>query len=330
MWVHLLSLLACPNCKAGLELSDETPKGVEQIKEATLRCQKCGACFPVVNYIPRFVPANNYAASFGFQWTKHARTQYDSYTGLPISEKRFFEETKWPRSMMGERILEVGCGSGRFTEHAASTGATVVAIDYSAAVDANYAINGGQRNIMIVQADIYHLPFRDQTFDSLFSFGVLQHTPDVRKAFACLLAPLKTKGSMAIDVYAKRERLKERMATKHVVRPVTKRLPPRFLYSLCSGYVGLMWPLAKVIHRIPRFGPGLNWRLLIPDYMSSYALPDEILREWAILDCFDMLSPAYDNPQTIEAVRSWFAEAGCQDVEVKYGYNGIEARALNR
>jgi SAM-dependent methyltransferase len=229
--------------------------------------------------------------------------------------------------MVGEKILEVGCGSGRFTEHAASTGATVAAIDYSAAVDANYTINGAQRNILIVQADVYHMPFREQTFDRVFSFGMLQHTPDVRKAFTSLMAPLKTGGRIAIDVYAKGRRLKERIATKHLVRPVTKKLPPNLLYSLCSGYVSLMWPLAKVIHRIPRIGPGLNWRLLIPDYMASYALPDELSREWAVLDCFDMLSPAYDNPQTIETLRSWFAETSCRDVEVKYGYNGIEARA---
>jgi len=224
--------------------------------------------------------------------------------------------------------LEAGCGSGRFTEHVASTGAIVVSIDYSAAVDANYRINGERENVLIVQADIYSTPFREAAFDKLFSFGVLQHTPDVKKAFGSLLILLKSGGSIVIDVYAKKGGLKEKMATKYWIRPVTKRLPHKFLYSLCSSYIRLMWPLAKIIHRIPRIGPGINWRLLIPDYMASYDLPDEILREWAILDCFDMLSPTYDRPQKIETVTKWFTEAGCRDIEVNYGYNGIEARGL--
>lgn len=323
-------LLACPLCETNLELFEVTDKQDEKIKEGTLRCLKCNARFPVMNYIPRFVPEKNYADSFGLQWTKHARTQYDSYTRLPISEARFFNETKWPRTLSGQRILEVGCGSGRFTEHAASTGATVVSIDYSVAVDANYAINGERENLLIVQADVYSLPFRRGFFDKVFSFGVLQHTPDVRRAFGSLLGPLKSGGSIAVDVYAKGRNLKEKISTKYWVRPFTKRLAPGLLYSFCSFYIRLMWPLAKIIHRIPRIGPGINWRLLIPDYMSSHNLPEPILREWAILDCFDMLSPAYDNPQTIETVASWLAEAGCSGIEIKYGYNGIEARATKR
>ncbi|MGA8857376.1 MAG: methyltransferase domain-containing protein [Candidatus Bathyarchaeia archaeon] len=324
---HHVSLLACPMCKGALDLLEISDKRDERIKEGSLRCPCCDAHFPILNYVPRFVPERTYADSFGLQWTKHARTQYDSYTGLPISEKRFFKETKWPRKMPGQAILEVGCGSGRFTVHAAATDATVVSLDYSAAVDSNYMINGEKDNLLIVQADVYSMPFHDASFDRVFSLGMLQHTPDVKKAFDSLLGPLKPGGKIAIDVYAKGKGLRGKLATKRFVRPVTTRLPNRALYSLCSSYVRLMWPLAKIIHRIPRIGAGMNWRLLIPDYRSSYHLPDRILREWAILDCFDMLSPTYDNPQTIEEVASWFLQARCEDVEIEYGYNGIEARA---
>lgn len=330
MLVPQVSLLFCPKCKSDLELFRVEQKHGEKIKEGTLRCPNCDARFPVVNFIPRFVAQENYADSFGLQWTKHARTQYDSYTHLPISKDRFFNETKWPRKMTGQKILEVGCGSGRFTVHAVSTEATLVSIDYSAAVDANYAINGNMENVLIVQADIYSMPLRQESFDRVFCFGVLQHTPDVRKAFDSLIDPLKSGGKVAIDVYAKRGGLKERLTTKRWLRPITRRLPPGFLYPICSSYVSLMWPLARMIHRIPRVGPGINWRLLIPDYMASYPLTDGVLREWAILDCFDMLSPTYDNPQTIETVTSWFSAERFGDIEVAYGYNGIEARATKR
>jgi ubiquinone/menaquinone biosynthesis C-methylase UbiE len=59
-------------------------------------------------------------------------------------------------------------------------------MDYSYAVDANYAFNGGKNNVFIVQAEVYKMPFRENFFDKLFCFGVLQHTPDPEKAFLLL------------------------------------------------------------------------------------------------------------------------------------------------
>lgn len=36
------------------------------------------------------MPRENYASGFGLDWTKHARTQYDSYSGIRASEQRFY------------------------------------------------------------------------------------------------------------------------------------------------------------------------------------------------------------------------------------------------
>ncbi len=41
------------------------------------------------------------------------------------------------------------------------------------------------------------------------------------------------------------------------------------------------------------------------------------LKQWAVLDTFDMLAPAHDHPQSVETLRRWFAEAGFSDVEVE-------------
>ncbi len=66
---------------------------------------------------------------------------------------------------------------------------------------------------------------------------------------------------------------------------------------------------------------------MVADY--SRPLPeasDDVLREWAYLDTFDMLSPAYDLPQTVRTFRSWYEETGLEDIEVVRGYNGVEGR----
>ena len=90
----------CPGCRAPVIASGEA-----------LRCPGCGAGYPVQQGIARFVPAENYARSFGLQWNRHRQTQLDSRVGKPISENRLFQTTGWPRDMRGARILEAGSGA---------------------------------------------------------------------------------------------------------------------------------------------------------------------------------------------------------------------------
>lgn len=317
-------------CKGELIVINIEKEKDEIIETGTLKCLNCEKLYDIKCYIPRFVPLENYASGFGLEWTKHAKTQYDSYTGTNISEKRFFEETKWPRKLDKQVVLEVGSGSGRFTEQAASTGAMIVSMDYSYAVEVNYLSNGRKENVLIVQADIYNMPFKKNYFDKLFCFGVLQHTPDVKKAFMILPGYLKRGGSLAIDVYLKPTGIYRLLNTRYKIRPITKRIEPQKLYEWCKRYIEVMWPLSKIFRRIPVIGRQLNWMLLIADYAGVYKLSDNLLKEWAILDTFDMLSPMYDFPQSIETVMEWFKSAELINIEVKLGYNGIEGRGTRR
>jgi SAM-dependent methyltransferase len=289
-----------------------------------LACINCSKLVPVVRYIPRFVAFENYAASFGLEWRIHRRTQYDSHSGVRLSEYRFFTETRWPHDLVGEIVIEVGSGSGRFTTQAASTGATILSLDYSEAVEANYASNGDRNNVLIVQGDIYQMPFREEYADRLFCFGVLQHTPDPRRAFLSLPRHVKPGGSIVADVYAKTFST-YLLSTKYWVRPLTRRIAPERLYRWTRRYVDVMWPVARLVRRIPKIGKPLNWRLLIADY-SDWISEDEVLREWAYLDTFDMLAPRYDSPQTLETVKGWCREANLIETEVCFGFNGIELR----
>jgi 2-polyprenyl-3-methyl-5-hydroxy-6-metoxy-1,4-benzoquinol methylase/uncharacterized protein YbaR (Trm112 family) len=317
-----LQYLACPKCHGDLVINSIEKRQREILETAELSCKDCRAGYPVVRCIPRFVPNENYAASFGYEWIKHARTQYDSYSGVKLSEKRFFEETRWPRDLSGEIVLEVGSGSGRLTEQAASTRAFVVSLDYSYAVEANYASNGARENVLIVQGDIYSMPFRTGYFDKIFCLGVLQHTPNVHQAFLALPLMLKSNGELVVDIY-KKSYFKIFLGTKYYIRLLTKNIEPTRLYKLTGKWVDFMWPVSQLIRKIPYIGPTINWQLLIPDY-SREGLQGDILKEWASLDAFDMLSPRYDSPQTIKTLLSWYQEAGMTDISVHDGYNGIE------
>jgi len=327
MLISHLAHLCCPGCHGNLKLEVVSQSG-DRIREGTLKCVSCGSSFPIVRFIPRFVSeAGNYAAGFGYQWNRHYRTQYDSYTGLNISEERFFNECRWPRSMKSETILEAGSGSGRFTVHAASTSAMVISFDYSNAVEANYRNNGHLDNVLIVQASIFEMPFRDDYFDRAFCIGVIQHTPDPGKAFQCLTKILRSGGDLIVDAYRVRPWYEMMFLTKYWVRPITRKLPNEALYRFCEFWVNFWWGITGVVVQLTGRRT-LSWFLLIADYRGVLPLPDELQREWAILDTFDMLSPAYDYPQTIASVRKWFESCGYASIEVDYGYNGIEGRGI--
>lgn len=329
-----LPYLVCPDCQQDLVVSGATERNGDQIVTGTLQCENCSSEFQILRGIPRFVELTNYADGFDFQWNKHALTQHDSHSKSTVSEDRFFKETRWPRQLQGESILEVGCGSGRFTAQALSTGAMVVATDLSGAVDANYRVHGDSPNLLLVQSDIYRMPFRRESFDKVLCIGVLQHTPDVEKSFRTLPNFLKPHGSLATDVYDKRSGLLGLLEifyrTYFWVRPITRRMPTKLLYSIVSAYIRMMWPIAKLINKIPVVGRKINRMLLIVDYRGRYELSEEMLKEWSILDTFDMLSPAYDQRQTIETFRYWFQTSPLQEIDVHYGYNGIEGRAVKR
>ena len=321
MYLEHLKLLACPECQGSLESARSEQSGKDNaLIEGALACSACNEEYAVVGGVPRFVPRENYASGFGLEWTKHARTQYDSYSGLPISQQRFFESTHWPHDLSGELVLEAGSGSGRFTEQAAETGATVVSFDYSYAVDANYQSNGALRNVLIVQADIFFMPFRAGTFDRLFCFGMLQHTPSPSRALKALPRVLKPGGALCADIY--KVTLLRMLQTKYLVRPFTRKMDPERLYERVRTWVDFMWPLASQLRRLPK-GSAINWRLLVADD-SPLGVKGEMLKEWSYLNTFDMLAPRYDRPATLRMFRKWAVDAGLTDIETEYtGHGGV-------
>lgn len=325
-----LDLLVCPDCFGSLSVDVDEAGSGDRITSGSLSCEVCDASYPIVKGIPRFVPESTYADGFGFQWHLHARTQHDRFSGTMISEDRFFAETKWPRSIPGETVLEVGSGSGRFTAQAITTGAMVVSMDLSTAVEVNAEIHRDVDNLLLIQADLRRPPLRPASFDRVVCLGVVQHTPDPSATFAALTRYVRPEGHLTVDVYDRREGLlgliEPLYRTYYWFRPITRRMNPRTLYRIVDRYVRTLWPITRWIVRIPRIGRMINKVLLIHDYRDRFELSEERLQEWAVLDTFDNLSPMYDQRQTLTQVRRWFEEADFEDVEVHFGHNGIEGR----
>jgi len=266
-----------------------------------------------VKGIPRFVPTENYADNFGLQWNTFRRTQLDSFSGTTITRDRFFAQTEWkPERMRGSLVLDVGCGAGRFAEIAISTGARVIAVDYSGAVDACALNHAGATNLDVIQADIYAMPFKRAVFDFVYCFGVLQHTPAVRKAFDALPPLVVPGGYLAVDVYPKF--WGNVFQGKYLLRPVTKRISKQTLFRMVRRAVPVLLPISTALGRVPRIGRRLRQLLPVANYDGQLPLTKEQLREWAVLDTYDMLAPLYDSPQSGRPLHEWFTSAGLAEV----------------
>ncbi len=294
-----------------------------EIRSGSLDCPGCRVEYHIRNYIPRFVPSDNYASSFGVEWKRHARTQLDKFSGTNITRERYRRTTSWPDRLDGQRILEAGCGAGRFTEIVLETGAEVVSFDLSDAVEACLENHGLISSWHVFQGDIYRIPLRTELFDKVFCFGVLQHCPDVSAAFQALLPPLRPGGELAIDVYEKT--FKIYVTPRFWLRLVTSHMPPDRLYSLVEHWVPKLLRVKTLVkEHVPILGRHLHIMIPIAYYKGALPLSEEQLLEWSILDTFDFFSPRYENRVKIQTVREWFQQAGFTNSKVDWGPNSIK------
>jgi uncharacterized protein YbaR (Trm112 family) len=80
-----LDVIVCPDCKVSLTLVSRTKDGAEVV-EGSLSCTQCAKVYPITKGVPRFVPQDAYAQSFGYQWNWFRTVQVDSINQTSESE----------------------------------------------------------------------------------------------------------------------------------------------------------------------------------------------------------------------------------------------------
>ena len=261
-------------------------------------CTAAGVSYPVSGGVPRFVAQDGYVSNFSLEWTRHAKTQLDTAT-THESEDTFRAKTGFaPEDLKKKTVLDAGCGMGRFADVAERWGARVVGVDLSFSVDAARRNLRGRENVAILQANLYDLPFAPESFDYVYSIGVLPFTPDPAKAFAAIARLVKPGGSLAVWVYERNPLFR----ISDGYRRVTTKMPQPTLYNLCR----VAGPLYYV-HKLPLVGR-----------VSRVALPISMHPKWKwrVLDTFDWYSPVYQWKHTYPEVARWFEQAGYDNLKL--------------
>jgi len=320
----LLETLRCPACRSVLTHSANV-----------LVCSGCGLSYPIVDNIPRLLlPAMRdalrgeravtaleetqaeTARSFGYEW--------HSFPEMYEEWERQFLDYMQPHAadfFPGKKILDAGCGNGRFAYYAAKYGAEVWAIDLGPAVEVARR-NTEARNVHVVQADLHHPPFELESFDFIYSIGVLHHLPNPEAAFQNLLRFLRPGGVVQIYLYWKAEQQPIKAAMLSGIaaaRRVTTRLPHGVVHALAyptaaAAFVFFVWP-----YRILRRVPGFN-RMAEEIPLKQYAnLPFKV----CVNDQLDRFSAPIENRYTRADVLNWLARASLEAASVGENFGWI-------
>jgi SAM-dependent methyltransferase len=294
---ELASLLRCPTC--GRAVVGDGAGGYV--------CPQCEKGYPIKEGVACFVDSGSYAESFGFQWHLYSQTQLDN-DQCRVSESDFRKRTGLkPADLKGKLVLDVGCGMGRFAEVATRWGARVVGIDLSAAAQVA-ARNLSSRDFVALQADVFALPFAAESFDLIYSIGVLHHTPDCENAVKTLPKYLKPGGNLAVWLYSGYNKW---YRFSDYYRRATRRMPPRLLHGILRVVVPILNGVDTGLRWIPVIGKPLAGAV-----HHVFPVNRNPLREMRVLDTFDWYSPRYQSKHTYEEVFRWFEDCALEDLHV--------------
>jgi SAM-dependent methyltransferase/uncharacterized protein YbaR (Trm112 family) len=209
-------MLRCPACHAP-ELAVTAP--------GRAACPRCDTAYPgdAESGICRLIdPAADEESKADIQrwWGDLFRQAYADHAGLDRAEldrlldaleelfhhRRMLPVIEMPvGALAGLSVLEIGAGAGGHSAFFMRRGASVTAIDITpervAGTARKLALLDGEGRCY--QADAENLPFRDNSFDIVYSNGVLHHSTDTVRAVAEAYRVLKPGGLLVIMLYAR-------------------------------------------------------------------------------------------------------------------------------
>jgi len=131
---------------------------------------------------------------------------YDAWYETPLGNLSDRIEKKLVFSMLklkpGERVLDVGCGTGNYTIELARQGADVIGIDNSEDMLAwaRQKVKGERLKVDFQVADAAHLPFSNSSLDIVISNGLLCFLKEPERALIEMHRVLKPRGRLVVGV----------------------------------------------------------------------------------------------------------------------------------
>ncbi len=217
-----------------------------------------------------------------------------------------------------KNVLEAGCGGGQHTSFIAPYAKAVTAVDLNT-IDLAQKRNGDFKNIRFIEADIATMDLKE-TFDIVFSIGVVHHTDNPGKTVLNLKRHVKKGGRLILWVYSKEGNFLARHCVEPVRKIFLKRLSRTALVYLSKIITTLLYPPVCSLYQLPfKFLPYY-------DYFGNFR---KLSFERNTLNVFDKLNAPQVDFISNERIAAWFNPRDFEDVHLS-PYKGVSWRASGK
>lgn len=190
--------------------------------------------------------------AFGEEWSKFNEFSDEEIDKLAsthyfdISPISYFKDKK---------VLDVGCGTGRWTKYVSKFASSVDAVDPSKSIFVAAKLLNKCSNVRLIHTSVDNLPFDDDIFDFVFSLGVLHHIPDTQLAMKQCVAKIKPGGYFLTYLYYNFENrgyvFKSIFWLSSLIRKIICNFHPKIKDAVCDiialiVYMPFIWSAALI------------------------------------------------------------------------------------
>ena len=251
---------------------------------------------------------------FGEEWTRfHAMAPKD----LEVAGAELFDLLPWSELGPGTRVVDIGCGSGRWSEYLRERVGVIDAIDPSQAVIMAAGQHQDAANIRWSMAQAEDLPFADHSFDLALCIGVLHHLERPERALQEAFRVLRPGGILLVYVYYALEQrgplFRSLFRLASGLRRLIHRAPgpvKRLVCDLLAIFV--YWPLATLSGLLKAMGLGFWYKMPLSFYHNKSF---RVMRN----DALDRFGTAVEKRYTRDMTADLLVNTGFSEVRFSEG-----------
>ena len=249
--------------------------------------------------------------SFGDEWEK-----FSSFSETEIKNigDEYFDIVDESILNSNSTVLDMGCGSGRWSKYLAPNVKFIEAIDPSDAIFSATKLLSNVNNIRTTQASSDNIPFNDETFDFVFSLGVLHHIPETQTALIDTVKKVKKGGHVLIYLYYNLDNrgvlYKALFKLSSVIRYIVAALPKWAKHIVCDFIaITVYMPLILVSRIVQKMIPNKSTYQKLP--LAYYVGKSfNVIRN----DALDRFGTPLEQRFSKKKIKQMMEKAGLRDI----------------